>query len=123
MSQIWNIFYKKKPSFSFKRCATYSELPSNIRNMYIIFSSISSALISSFFLNCIAVFLCMIHNAYIYGTIIRWALKKGGHVRSNLCYLICLGHLIDREQVQIGFFFLFICSFMCAQHVLSYHLI
>ena len=48
----------------------------------------------------------------------------GAHVRSNLCYLICLRNLLDKEKSQIRFFVgkdLF--SFMHAQHVMSYHLI
>ena len=49
--------------------------------------------------------------------------EKGAHVRCNLCYLICWRHL-DHEQSQIRFLFLqkrpF--SFICAQHVLGYHL-
>ena len=46
---------------------------------------------------------------------------KGAHVRSDLCNLICLNHSIGREKIE----FLSpkrLFSFICAQHVLSYHL-
>ena len=49
--------------------------------------------------------------------------EVGAHVRSNLCILICLMHLIKLRDVTNR-----IClgkdlfSFMRAQHVLSYHL-
>ena len=45
-----------------------------------------------------------------------------GAIRSNLCYLICLGHLIrlkavtNRTRKEI-------CACMRAQHELSYHLL
>ena len=48
----------------------------------------------------------------------------GAHVRSNLCYLICLRHLIRSKEAQNKIFVSFtkyLFSFMRAQHVLSYH--
>ena len=49
----------------------------------------------------------------------------GAHVRSNLCYLSCLRHLIRSRAVINHIFFLRkdLFSFMRAQNVLSYHLI
>ena len=49
----------------------------------------------------------------------------GAHVRSNLCYLICLGHWI-RSRVVINRDFFYEKNpilFMHAQFILSYHLI
>ena len=44
------------------------------------------------------------------------------HARGNLYYLICLRHLIIQRAVTSWIFFLRILL-MCAEHVLSYHLI
>ena len=50
--------------------------------------------------------------------------ETGTHVISNLCYLICLRHLVDLDQSQIAFFLLKdLFYFMRAQYVMPYHLI
>ena len=48
----------------------------------------------------------------------------GVHVKSNICYLICLWHL-NRPRVVTNriFFSKYIFSLMCAQHILYHHLI
>ena len=45
------------------------------------------------------------------------------HVKKKLCNLICLRHLIRSKAITNHIFFLRkdIFSFICAQHVLSYH--
>ena len=48
----------------------------------------------------------------------------GAHVRSNLCYWICLRHWIRlRAATNRVFFLTVLFTFMRAQHGLSYHLI
>ena len=44
----------------------------------------------------------------------------GANVRSNLCHLICLRHLIRSRALTYGLFPEILFSFMIAQHVLSY---
>ena len=49
----------------------------------------------------------------------------GAHVGSNICYLICLRHLIRSRVVSNSIYFLEkdLISLMLAQDVLSYHVI
>ena len=51
--------------------------------------------------------------------------ETGAHIRINFCHLICLRHLNRTSANHKSDFFLRkdLFSFMCAQHVLSYHLI
>ena len=69
--------------------------------------------------------LCTVSSRFIMVLILDGNSEQGENVKSNLSYMICKRHLIDRAQSQIRFLFSnkkqF--SFTRAQHVLSYHLV
>ena len=44
------------------------------------------------------------HFVYIMVLLLNGNSEIGRHVSSNLCYVICLRHSLDREQTQIVFF-------------------
>ena len=59
----------------------------------------------------------------IYSTVLDGNSKMGTHVRSNLCYLICLQHLIRSDQIRavikLNSFPLRIKTPMCVHMLLS----
>ena len=61
---------------------------------------------------------------YFMVLILNGNIEEGAHVRINICYLICLSHLIrSRAVISRVFFSEFFFYCMRAQHVLSYHVI